>query len=652
MGNTSRQQGERWFATLIEQSHDPIALVQLDGTITYISPSIERLTGYSVAEYLNRNFFTLQHPDDVAVVRARIDQIKDKAGATTTVKYRRQIKNGAWIWIEAVVTNQLAHPQLQALLMNYHDVTEAEQTKRQIQESQEQYRALMEKYQCLLEREKQARAETEAARQHLYDLFMQAPANITITSGPEHRITLMNPNTQQTIGRRDILGKPLREAIPELVEQGLLSLLDQVYRTGQPVIGKERLIRFDKYGTGHLENGHFNFTYQPARNAQGEVEGIMIYGVEVTELVEARQRAEELANQLEAEHARLEQVLQQMPYGVIIVEAPTHKIVLCNQQLEQILGLTFPANSILEYDQYRGYHPDGRRYEPEEWPLYRVVTKGETIQGEEITYVRDDGTSIILRVNAAPIYNTRGEIIAGVTVLDDITRRKQFDTRKDTFISMAGHELKTPLAALKGYSQLLQRRLKRQNDEQAKQFINKIEAQTTRLHRLIDDLLDLSKIQSGRLELHTQDLMLDILVHEVVDNIQMTTQSHTLRIEGKTDAIIHGDRDRLGQVFTNLLTNALKYSPDADTIIIHLRTENKWAVVSVQDFGIGISREHQQRIFERFYQVRDDTGRTFSGLGLGLYITNEIIKAHQGQMHVESTPGQGSIFSILLPIKS
>ncbi|HET9921859.1 MAG TPA: ATP-binding protein [Ktedonobacteraceae bacterium] len=157
-------------------------------------------------------------------------------------------------------------------------------------------------------------------------------------------------------------------------------------------------------------------------------------------------------------------------------------------------------------------------------------------------------------------------------------------------------------------------------------------------------------MQTGKLNLQKEPFALDELVQETVENVQAATPTHLLLIEGKTDAQVFGDKDRVGQVFVNLLTNAIKYSPHANQVIVHLHRDQERAHVSIQDFGIGIDEVHHQQIFERFYQITDPDERTYPGLGIGLNISSEIVERHHGRIWVESKKGDGATFSVSLPL--
>jgi PAS domain S-box-containing protein len=230
---------------------------------------------------------------------------------------------------------------------------------------------------------------------------------------------------------------------------------------------------------------------------------------------------------------------------------------------------------------------------------------------------------------------------------------KQAVQMRDDFISIASHELKTPITSLKVYAEVLKKQLVLPGvSSDASRFLERINTQVDKLTGLIHDLLDVSKVQRGKLEFRKEPVSLEEIIVDSVDTISHTSPKHTIYIEGTIKKQIYGDKDRLGQVITNLLTNAIKYSPRGKKIIVTLSQEKEYAKVSVKDFGIGIAKTHQEKIFGRFYRVSDVAEKTFPGLGIGLYISNEIIKRHNGQMQVQSAKGKGSIFSFTLPYNS
>lgn len=220
---------------------------------------------------------------------------------------------------------------------------------------------------------------------------------------------------------------------------------------------------------------------------------------------------------------------------------------------------------------------------------------------------------------------------------------------RDDFIYVASHELRTPVTSLKLYTEVLRRQAERGSFDQIGKNLGKMNAQIDKLSVLIGDLLDVSRIESGKLELREDEVDLGALVAEIVDAIQPTAPKHRIEIEGELARTVRGDRDRLGQVLTNLLTNATKYSPLADRVIVRLGEDGDRAFVEFQDFGIGIDSEHLERIFERFYRVNGSGYDSFPGLGIGLYISIQIVRRHGGEISVTSRKGEGSAFRVEVP---
>jgi len=228
--------------------------------------------------------------------------------------------------------------------------------------------------------------------------------------------------------------------------------------------------------------------------------------------------------------------------------------------------------------------------------------------------------------------------------------RDEREGRRNEFISMVVHELKTPLSSLKGYSQLLGKRYQRVGDTQGVQLSSRMDQQVDRLTGLINDLQDVNRMEAGKLQLRESMFDFDEMVETVVGDVQLTTEQHTLVREGETHATIWGDRDRIGQVLTNLLTNAIKYAPTSKEILVKLSCDLQEVKVCVQDFGPGIPKQLQERIFEPFYRIEGPGQSSAQGLGLGLAIAMDLIERHHGRLWVESEEGVGTTFCFTLPL--
>lgn len=233
--------------------------------------------------------------------------------------------------------------------------------------------------------------------------------------------------------------------------------------------------------------------------------------------------------------------------------------------------------------------------------------------------------------------------------IEDITDRREIERRKDDFLSIASHELKTPLTTIKGYVQVLERLMPENASEKYKSVVNKTSNYIDRLNNLIAELLDVSRIQTGNIEVHRAHFNFDKMVAETVEAMQLASVGPKIVIRGKIGIEYYGDESHIVQVITNLLSNAVKYAPDSDEVIVYLSLVSDYIKVSVIDSGMGISYENQKRIFERFFRVGEIQQR-FPGMGIGLYLCDQIIKHHGGSLWVDSEKGKGSTFSFTLPL--
>lgn len=259
------------------------------------------------------------------------------------------------------------------------------------------------------------------------------------------------------------------------------------------------------------------------------------------------------------------------------------------------------------------------------------------------------GKRIVL-LNGRKIVNKNQKKPMILLAIEDITEKKQIDRQKDDFISIASHELKTPVTSMKLYAQILQKHPLLTNDKKAADMLTKMDIQMNRLTELIASFMNVYKLGTGKLRLHKQHFEISELITEVVANFQYTVTSHTVIINGKLKAMVFADRARINQVLVNIISNAIKYSPDADKVIVNLSKTKEFVTVSIQDFGMGIPKSEQSRIYERFFRAKGKNEGKIPGLGLGLFISAEIIKQHEGKLWVESIENKGSTFYFTLPL--
>jgi PAS domain S-box-containing protein len=269
---------------------------------------------------------------------------------------------------------------------------------------------------------------------------------------------------------------------------------------------------------------------------------------------------------------------------------------------------------------------------------------GRAVQFEAVA-TGADGRRVDLSAGLTPHPGPLGELAAISAILRDIGERKALERQQREFLSMVTHELRNPLASIRGYAQIMQRR-----GEYMERGLDVILRQALRLERLIGDLLDVSRAEAGQLHLRRQETDLVALAQAAVDQARALTRAHEVRFEGPTGPLTgQWDRDRLEQVLQNLLANAMKYAPDGGAIVVRVEELECEARVSVTDEGPGIAPDALPNLFGRFFRTAEARASGAEGLGLGLYISRTLVEAHGGRIWAESTPGQGSTFTFALP---
>jgi signal transduction histidine kinase len=234
-------------------------------------------------------------------------------------------------------------------------------------------------------------------------------------------------------------------------------------------------------------------------------------------------------------------------------------------------------------------------------------------------------------------------------LLEEIEFRKEAERKKDEFISIASHELKTPMTSIKGYIQLLERSVDKNDTQTVKVRLHKVQNQVEKLNLLVADLLDISKIESGKLKFNRKYFNFNKILDHIIEIMQQANPTVNFIKKGEINSEIYGDEMRIEQVIINYITNAIKYAPESNEVHITSEQRGDEIYFSVRDFGIGIAKDHQLRIFDKFYRV-EETSERFQGLGIGLYICQEIIERHQGSIGINSEPGEGSEFYFNIPL--
>jgi len=366
----------------------------------------------------------------------------------------------------------------------------------------------------------------------------------------------------------------------------------------------------------------------------------------------------QLYDQVSREKRRLDAIIEYSADGVMILDV-AHRIQVFNRALAALTGWRASEALGREHDEVIHWAridsgTDLAEAEAGGWPLtYRVVPPHD--QDLSALYVegdlkRRDGGTVSVAITYAPLLDRKGRLVNIIANVRDITRFREAEGLKSTFISVISHELKTPVSLIKGYAGTLRREDACWDERTLRESLAVIEEESDRLNALIDNLLDASRLQAGALPLNLHELALDELARRMVEKFRPQTDDHEVVVEFPPDfPMVRGDEIRLEQVVSNLLTNAIKYSPQGGTIRVSGRVLPEQVVVTVSDEGIGIAPVEQKRIFDAFYRVDDASTRRTQGTGLGLYLVKAVVESHGGQIWVESEPGQGTAFSFSLP---
>jgi PAS domain S-box-containing protein len=290
------------------------------------------------------------------------------------------------------------------------------------------------------------------------------------------------------------------------------------------------------------------------------------------------------------------------------------------------------------------------KYHPPEYieGLWKTILAGKVWRGELRNRAKD-GSDYWVDTTITPLLDKAGQPERFIAIRNDITRRKELEQQKDEFMAVASHELKSPLTSAKAYVQLLKQLERQKRSGESVSLLAKVDEQIKKLDKLITELFDVAQIEAGKTHLEMAEFDLRELIESVAEEVQLSANSHRIVKQVDQLPLIQGDRDRIGQVVNNYLTNAIKYSPEASRIIIKAQAKKGRVRVLVQDFGPGIAKEEQRQIFKKYYRSNGGAQKYVKGLGLGLYISSEIIARHRGEVLVKSEPGKGSTFGFWLP---
>jgi signal transduction histidine kinase/CheY-like chemotaxis protein/PAS domain-containing protein len=706
------------FQALFDTSPYPYLLLSApDLTIIGANPAYLRSTGKTAREIVGKNVFIAfpENPADpestnVAEVRTSIERaIATKLPDTTPfLRYAvpHETPDGTVfreIYWSAVHTPVLsADGEVAFVAQNAIDVTDLYNFDKSAQVAQLRPELVSPASVKDFNRSQMHEAMTRVLndeRSHLRTLFNQAPGFIAVLRGKTHVFELANEAYYQLLGHRDIIGKPIWQALPDVAGQGFEQLLDGVYETGQPYVGRRLKIQIQREPGGPLTENYIDLLYQPIFNAHGAVTGIFAQGHDVTETERARAALADKVEQLEKSRARqavrlhLADVLRHVSSANDIF-AKTSKLMRKHLDASRVLfgnydvaskQVTFHT-SIVDHGttELSGTYPaasfsaskfeslengttwicedmahDPRTSGPDSWPTFQSFG---ICAGVAVPLSRSGSLVSCMFVNDnKPRKWTDGE----VALIEDAAERawnavermraedalREADRRKDQFLAMLGHELRNPLAPISAAAELLQ--LAASDPGRVKSVSKIIARQVGHMTGIVDDLLDVSRVTSGLIVLQKEEVDIKRVVLDAVEQIRpvIETRRHTLSVKTAHGPVyISGDYKRLVQILANLLNNAAKYTPEGGEIVVSMKAADDEVFVSIQDNGIGIDQNLLPSLFELFAQGERSSDRSQGGLGLGLSLVKSLVELHGGRVTARSKGlGRGSEFIICFP---
>lgn len=533
------------------------------------------------------------------------------------------------------------------------------------------------------------KSELDVEKNRFNSFFINAPVAIKFLRGENLIFEFVNPSYQEIFPNRDLIGKSLREAIPEVESQGIYELHDNVYKTGIPFINHELKVSLDRFNNGNLKDYYYTLIYQPFFNADNQIEGLGTFAFDITQHVIARKelervneklseseneykllaeslelkiqkRTEELVKankEIEYQRNKLDSLFISAPAFIALLTGKDHKFAFVNPNYKRLMG-----NRELVGKTIRDALPElvGQGYYE---LLDNVYNTAKNFIGKDVPALLDrngDGNleECYFNFNFQPIYdaenNIEGVSIFAFEVTEEVFAREKVENiSKDLelsnkslqdFASVASHDLKSPIRTMASYANILQRKYKDKLDEKANDYINFIINSSNRLNNLIDDLLEHSKLNTNHKNYTESNFnnLLDI----VLSNLKPIIEENKVTIKYKDLPTLLVNQNQMISVFQNLIDNSIKYRNQSNPIIEISASEedNNW-VFLVSDNGLGFDNKYSDKIFEIFQRLHTD----YEGTGIGLATVKKIIETHGGKIWVDSNEGIGSKFYFSLP---
>jgi PAS domain S-box-containing protein len=454
-------------------------------------------------------------------------------------------------------------------------------------------------------------------------IALSIPKSLVTVIDKDHRYVMIEGDIMEKMGydRRDYEGKHPADISPEQ------------YQTDRGLY--ERVLKGEAFSVERRAPAgeYYLVHFVPLPGDRSEVDSALIIAFDVSDIKQSEEKIAKLAAIVESSE------------DAIVSKTPEGVVTSWNAAAERMFGFT--ESEMIGQTIYAIIPPDRHDEEPR---ILARLRRGEHVEHFETKRMTKSGQLIDVSLTISPIMDKQGNIIGLSKIARDISAKKQEEQRKNDFIGMVSHELKTPLTSLNGIIQIAAAKLNKNEDAFLAEAMDRAKRQLKRMTAMVNGFLDVSRFEAGTMSITYQEFDLAELLNEIVGETKMVTSTHPVNFLGSGRVHIYADLDKISSVVFNLLNNAVKYSTKGKNIDVAYQVTKKEVLVSVKDEGIGIEARDIEKIFERYYRVDDPYSRRVSGFGIGLYLSAEIIRRHNGKIWAESEPGKGSTFYFTLPL--
>jgi PAS domain S-box-containing protein len=642
----AKNQLERRYRALLQNSSDIVTIVDPSGRLQYISPAVERLLGFKADQLIGREILELIHPGDVESARQSFDDIARQPGYSLPIELRLRKSNGETMITEIVANNLLHDEVLHGIVLNTRDISERVRVRSQLEVQNAVARVL---------------SESETLDQSIPSILEVLSNNLDWELSEfwgvdnENGVLVFNfawslPGfelrdfldiSQHTKIRpgEGLAGRVWQKGtaidVPDIsheekfVRRAEVEALSLKTAVGFPIRSREAVI------------GVFTLFSLRSREVDQDLLSMLnTVGAQIGQFI-ARKRAEQQIKDNEDRY----RYLFENSADLILTFAPDGAVLHLNAAWIHTLG--YPREELAKMTLYDLVSPEDRKN-------CKAIIENTLATGSvdkvELSFRTRDGRQIIAEGGINCRYGSSGAVEYCNAIFQDVTKRREIDRMKNEFISVVSHELRTPLTSIRGSLGLLAGGALRKDPEKVERMLDIALKNTERLVRLINDILDIEKIESGKIALDIQAVDASDLINQSIATMHAMAEAGSVQLEGHpTRGTVFADRDRMLQTLTNLLSNAIKFSRPGSKVTVSSERRGAGLLIRVRDYGRGIPSHKLQTIFERFQQVDASDSRDKGGTGLGLAICRSIVQQHGGAIWVDSTEGKGSEFFVLLP---